>query len=167
MQKFWAPIPWMLEVTIILEIMLHKYDEAVIIGALLLFNAVLSFNQESRANKALLLLRNHLAIQARVCRDGCWKLIPAENLVRGDIVYLRMGDISPADIQLLTGQVMIDQSSLTGESMPVETGEGKTAYSGSVIIQGEATGERYCHRKAYVFRKNSEFNAKREKHQSY
>lgn len=140
-KKFWSPIPWMLEITIILQLILHKYDEAIIILLLLVFNSVLSFFQENRANNALAMLRKHLAIKARVLRDKQWQLFPAEELVPGDIVHLRMGDIAPADIKLIEGQVLIDQSVLTGEAMPVEGEAGKVTYSGSLIRQGEATGE--------------------------
>ena len=140
-KKFWSPVPWMLEVTILLQLILRKYDEAIIIVALLLFNALLSFFQEERANKVLALLRHHLAIKSRVYRDSHWQLVKAKELVPGDIVHLRMGDISPADIKLLSGNVSIDQSVLTGEAMPIEGVAGKIAYSGAIIKRGEATGE--------------------------
>ena len=81
--KFWAPVPWMLEATVALEILVHKLDEAVIVGVLLLFNSVLSFVQENQANRALALLRNRLSVNARALRDGRWQLIPAEQLAPG------------------------------------------------------------------------------------
>lgn len=138
--KFWGPIPWMLEVTILFQLILSKYDEAIIISVLLLFNALLSFFQEDRANKALELLKCHLAIQARVFRDSVWQLIPAKELVPDDLAHVRMGDISPADIRIVEGDVLIDQSILTGESLPIENKEGGMAYSGATIKRGEATG---------------------------
>lgn len=141
LKKFWSPIPWMLEITIILQLILGKIDEAIIIAILLLFNSLLSFFQEDRANKALALLKHHLAIQARAFRDQLWQLIPAQKLVSGDIVYLRMGDIIPADIRLLDGHLLIDQAALTGEALPVEGESGTIVYSGSLIKRGEATGE--------------------------
>jgi H+-transporting ATPase len=141
LKKFWAPIPWMLEITIILQLILGKLDEAIVIAILLLFNSILSFFQEDRANKALTLLKHHLAIQARVFRDQLWQLIPAQKLVPGDVVYLRMGDIAPADIRLLEGRVLIDQSVLTGEALPLEGESGTIAYAGTLIKRGEATGE--------------------------
>lgn len=131
----------MLEVTIVLQFFLSKYEEALIISLLLFSNAILSFFQEERSNKALALLKKHLAIQVRALRDLKWKMIPAENLVPGDLVHLRMGDISPADIQVYEGKVTLDQSALTGESLPFECGIGKSSYSGSIVVQGEATGE--------------------------
>jgi H+-transporting ATPase len=141
LRKFWAPVPWMLEATIALQIVLGKLDEAAIIAVLLIFNAVLSFVQENRANRALALLKSRLAVQARVFRDGRWQLIAAQGLVPGDIVHLRMGDLSPADIRILEGETLLDQSALTGESLPTEAGVGTTAYAGAVVKRGEATGE--------------------------
>src|ERR1700691_620652 len=97
LQKFWGPVPWMLEVTILIQILLHKRNEAAIVGALLLFNAAISFIQEGRASEAFVLLRGRLATKARVLRDGHWQSVPAASLVPGDRVHLRMGDLSPAD----------------------------------------------------------------------
>src|SRR5579885_2413719 len=139
--KFWAPVPWMLEATIVLELILHKNLEAVIIGLLVVFNAVLSFFQESRAQGALALLRSRLAVHSRVMRDGNWGLIPAEQLVPGDLIYLRMGDLVPADVRLADGVLLLDQSAMTGEAMPVEAGAGAPAYAGSMVKRGEANGE--------------------------
>lgn len=141
LRKFWSPVSLMLELTVVLQLVLGKPDEAVVIAALLVINALLSFLQEGRANKALALLRQRLNIQARVLRDGHWKLVPARELVVGDAVHLRMGDIVPADLYLVKGQIQIDQSSLTGESMPVDAASGADVYSGSVATRGEATGE--------------------------
>ncbi len=139
--KFWSPIPWMLEITILLQLVLGKTDEAAIISALLAFNAVLSFVQENRANQALAMLKSRLEIQVRVLRDSLWQRIPARELVPGDVTHLRMGDLVPADILLFDGQILLDQSALTGESLPVEAGQGKTAYAGSLVKRGEASGE--------------------------
>jgi H+-transporting ATPase len=126
--KFWAPVPWMLEATIALQLVFGKRDEAIIIAVLLVFNSLLSFVQEAHSNKALALLRKRLSIQARVLRDDRWQLLPAQDIVPGDTVHLRMGDISPADVHLLEGEVLLDQSALTGESLPVEAsrGDGET-----------------------------------------
>ena len=141
LRKFWSPVPWMLEVTIILQLVLGKPDEAAVIAVLLVVNAVLSFLQEGRANNALALLRQRLDVQARVLRDGRWQRVQARNLVPGDAVHVRMGDLVPADLRLAEGQVQLDQSSLTGESLPAEAGPGSDAYSGSVVTRGEASGE--------------------------
>ncbi len=139
--KFWAPVPWMLEATIILELVLGKNPEAGIITLLLVFNAVLSLLQENRAQGALLLLKKRLAVRARVLRDGAWRMLAAEELVPGDYLHLRMGDLVPADVRLDEGQVLLDQSALTGESMPVETGPKSIAHAGAIVRRGEASGE--------------------------
>jgi len=141
LKKLWAPVPWMLEVTIVLELYLGKTTEAIVIGALLIFNAILSFTQENRAQNALSLLRKKLTIETRTRRDGSWQMVPAKDLVPGDIIHLRIGDLIPADSILIDGNVDIDQSTLTGESLPVEAAAGKPAYAGAVIKRGEATCE--------------------------
>lgn len=141
LRKFWGPIPWMLEIAIILQFILGKYDEGIIITTLLIFNSVLSFSQAERSNRALETLKKNLIIQARVLRDSVWQLISAENIVQGDVVYLRMGDFAPADIRLFDGKVLINQSALTGESLPLEKEEGEVIYAGSIINKGEAKGQ--------------------------
>ena len=139
--KFWAPVPWMLEATVALQLALGKADEAIVIAMLLVLNALLGFFQEQRANQALALLKQRLSVTARVLRDGRWQTISAELLVPGDVVHLRLGDLTPADVRLTDGNVLLDQSALTGESLPVEAGIGATAYAGSPLRRGEATGE--------------------------
>ena len=141
LRKFWGPVPWMLEITLVLEIALGKSTEAVIILSLLLLNAVISFVQESRARNALALLRQRLEVQARVRRDGVWRQAAARDLVPDDVIHVRVGDIVPADLALLDGHVLLDQSALTGESAPVEAGPAKPAYAGSMVRRGEATGK--------------------------
>ena len=140
LHKFWAPVPWMLEVTLVLEGILGKWPEAIIIALLLLFNAVLGFSQERKAQGALALLKQKLRITARACRDGQWCSLPAADLVPGDMVHVRVGDIVPADLTLSDGQILIDQSALTGESMPVDRSAGTDIYSASIVRRGEASG---------------------------
>lgn len=140
-RELWGPIPWMLEASIIIELVLGKMADAIITLALLLVNAVLSFVQATRAQNALALLRQKLTVQARVQRNGVWRTIPAQELVPGDIVHLRMGDLAPADVLLREGQVSTDQSALTGESATVDVGVSATVYAGSIVRRGEATGE--------------------------
>jgi len=106
----------------------------------LVFNAVLSFTQEQRANKALELLRRKLQVNARVLRDGQWKVLPARLLVPGDVIRVRLGDFVPADVKLYDGEVEVDQSALTGESLPVYRKKDDVIYSGSIVRRGEATG---------------------------
>ena len=139
--KFWAPVPWMLEAVIVLQLLLGRRLEALVIAALLVFNAVVAFVQERRAKDALALLRKQLHVTARVLRDGRWQSIPAEQVVPGDIVHVRAGDLVPADLLLFDGAVALDQAALTGESLPVDAGPGKPAYTGAVVRQGEASGE--------------------------
>ena len=138
--RFWGPIPWMLEIAAILEVLVGKYAEAAIILALLIFNSVMSFLHEGKAQKALDLLKQRLAVKARVMRDGNWTMLDAKYLVPDDLVHLRMGDFVPADIRILDSQIQLDQSALTGESLPIEAEVGAVAYSGSVVKRGEATG---------------------------
>jgi H+-transporting ATPase len=139
--KMWAPVPWMLEASILLELILGKYIEAGVIAALVIFNALMSTLQENRAQNALALLRKRLTVTARVLRDGKWQMIPGSELVPEDIVYLRMGDLVPADLSLISGQVLLDQSTLTGESLPVEAENDASAYAGTTVQRGEATGK--------------------------
>lgn len=141
LRKLWEPVPWMLEVAILLELGLGKGTEAGIIAALLLGNAVLSFLQEDQAQNALRLLRRRLEVRARVLRDGRWQRVPAREVVPGDVLHLRMGDIVPADVRVTDGQLLVDQSALTGESLPVEVEAGATAFAGAMAKRGEATGE--------------------------
>ena len=139
LKKFWGPVPWMLEVTIILQVVLGKATQAAIIAALLILNAALGYIQEGKAQNALALLRNQLTVMVRVLRDGKWNLLQANQLVPGDLVYLRMGDLIPADLVLLDGQISVDQSALTGESLPVEAVVNTNVFAGTVIKQGEGT----------------------------
>lgn len=139
-KKFWAPIPWLLELTVVLELILGDPLQAVIFLALLIFNVVLSAAQEARARVAVDLLRQQLTVTARVSRDGEWTLIPASQLVLGDLVHIRQGDFVPADLNLANGEVEIDQSALTGESRAVKAGAGDVTYTGSIVARGEASG---------------------------
>jgi H+-transporting ATPase len=141
LSKFWAPVPWMLEAAIVLEVVLGKYVEAAVIAALLIFNAALGFFQESRAQATLAALKSRLALNASVRRDGAWKTVPAVGLVPGDIVKLSLGAVVAADVRLLEGSVLLDQSMLTGESMPIEAGPGAQTYAGALVRRGEATAE--------------------------
>jgi H+-transporting ATPase len=139
--KFWAPVPWMLEAATVLELNLGKYVEAAIIAALLVFNAVLGFLQESRAQATLAALKSKLAFNASVRREGAWVILPAANLVQGDMIKLSLGAVVPADARLTGGNVLLDQSMLTGESLPVEAESGAETYAGTLIKRGEATAE--------------------------
>jgi H+-transporting ATPase len=139
--KFWAPVPWLLEFAVVLQVVLHKYLEAAVIAALLIFNAALAYFQESRAKATLAALQQRLAMNASVCRDGVWKTIPAAGIVCGDLIKLSLGGVVAADVHLLDGSVQLDQSMLTGESLPVEAGAGFDAYAGALVRRGEATAQ--------------------------
>jgi len=137
--KFWAPVPWLLEASIVIQIVLHKYWEAAVIAALLVFNAALAYFQEGRAQATLSALKSRLALNGSVRRDGNWKTVPAADLVRGDLVKLSLGGVVAADVHILEGSVSIDQSMLTGESLPIEAGPGVDTYAGALVRRGEAT----------------------------
>ena len=137
--KFWAPVPWLLETSIVLELVLHKYLEAAVIACLLVFNAALAYFQESRAQATLKALKSRLALNASVHRDGQWKTAPAAQLVCGDVVKLSLGGVVAADVHLVDGSILLDQSMLTGESLPIEAGPGVDTYAGALVRRGEAT----------------------------
>ncbi|BBL45419.1 copper-exporting P-type ATPase B [Nanobdella aerobiophila] len=139
LRKFKSFTSIMLEFITILYIIFGKIEDAIIVISLLIINAVISFIHEERANKALELLKEKLQIQARVLREGKWKLIESKYLVPGDIIRLRAGDISPADCIILSNDILnIDQSMLTGESITVDKTKGNIIYSGSIIKRGES-----------------------------
>ena len=135
---FWAPVPWMLEAVIALQLFLGEWLTASMIAALLLFNVLLGAFQESRANAALALLKQRLTLTSRVKRDGGWIDGPAADLVPGDIVQVSVGDVVPADVFIVDGSLLLDQSMLTGESIPVEMEVGKTAFAGGLARRGGA-----------------------------
>jgi H+-transporting ATPase len=146
--KLWAPVPWMLEAAILLQVGLGDYSEAALVAMLLFANAALGFFQESRAMATLDALKSRLALSASARRDGAWVTVSAADLVPGDVVKLSLGAVVAADMHLLSGSVLLDQSMLTGESIPVDAGAGIDAYAGALIRRGEAvavvtaTGER-------------------------
>jgi H+-transporting ATPase len=138
---FWGPIPWMIEIAAVLSAVVQHWADFGIIAALLVMNAVVGFWEEFQAGNAIAALKKNFALNARVKRDGAWKVIPARELVPGDLARLRIGDIVPADIRLQgDGFLQIDESTLTGESLPVTRKTGDTAYSTVIIKQGEMAG---------------------------
>jgi H+-transporting ATPase len=138
LRYFWGPIPGMIEAAIIISAFIHHWADLAIISLLLAVNAVVGFWQENKATNAIELLKQRLALMARVIRDGKWIEIPAKELVPGDIVRLRLGNIVPADASLITGEyLLVDESALTGESMPVEKHTSDQVYASSIIRQGE------------------------------
>ena len=135
---FWGPIPWMIEAAVSFPRIVRHWEDFGIILVLLLGNAVVGFWEEFQAGNAIAALKAQLALEARVKRDGEWTTMPARELVPGDLIRLRLGDIVPADARLLEGDpIEVDQSALTGESLPVVHKTGETVYSGSIVKQGE------------------------------
>jgi plasma-membrane proton-efflux P-type ATPase len=139
-QKFWGISAWLLELIMVLSAILGKYSDLAVVSALLVINALLSFLQERRAAGVVEALRRRLQVSARVRRDSSWQIIPARELVPGDIVRVRSGDIIPADVKLLTGALTVDQSALTGESKDADKTPCEVLSSGSVVRRGEGNG---------------------------
>ncbi|MCW4005783.1 MAG: plasma-membrane proton-efflux P-type ATPase [Candidatus Bathyarchaeota archaeon] len=138
---FWGPIPWMIEAAAGLSIAIAHYEDFAIILTLLIVNAVVGFWQEHKADNAIEMLKKRLAPKARVLREGKWQEIPSRQLVPGDIVRVRLGDVVPADVKLMKGNyVLADESALTGESLPVEKHASDLAYASSIVRQGEMDG---------------------------
>src|SRR5208337_4210767 len=135
---FWGPIPWMIEAAVILSGVVRHWLDFFIILLLLVSNAVVGFWEEHQAGNAIAALKAKLAIKAKVKRDGKWITPAARELVPGDVIRVRLGDIVPADARLLAGDpVEVDQSALTGESLPATRKSGEAIFSGSIIRQGE------------------------------
>jgi H+-transporting ATPase len=137
-RRFWGPIPWMIELAAILSAAVQKWEDFIIIMVMLLVNAFLDFFQEHRALNALEALKKRLAKEVSVRRDGTFKKIPVRELVPGDIIKMKIGDIVPADVQLFEGDyLLVDQSALTGESIPVNKEKNDVAYANTIVKQGE------------------------------
>lgn len=141
LRHFWSPVPWMLEATIILQVTAGERLEAGLVAVLLLINVAMGMIQEGRARTTLELLRHRLAPQVRLRRDNLWQELPAAQLVVGDIVQLSLGCVVPADVRLLSGTLLLDQSVITGESLAVEKCSSEVAYSSTLVRRGEAIAE--------------------------
>ncbi|MBX3020726.1 MAG: plasma-membrane proton-efflux P-type ATPase [Bdellovibrionales bacterium] len=142
LRYFSNPMAWMIEAAAVMALVIGDYGDFSIILTLLVFNAILGFWEEHSASNALAALKSALATEARVLRDGVWQQINARDLVPGDILQLRLGDVCPADVKLISGEYLnVDQSALTGESLPVTKKIGDAAYSGSIVKMGEMVGE--------------------------
>jgi H+-transporting ATPase len=135
---FWAPIPWMIEAALVLSLLARHWADAAIIAVLLVMNGLVGFIEEHQAANAIDALKQRLATSARVLRDGAWVTVALRDLVPGDVVRVRLGDVVPADLRVLDDTtVEADQSALTGESLAVSRGRGEVLYSGSVLVRGE------------------------------
>jgi H+-transporting ATPase len=139
--KFWAPVPCMLEAAIILQLALGDYTESAIVAGLLIFNATLGYFQEASAQKTLAALKSHLALNVTVRRNQVWTSIPSTELVPGDLVKLTLGEVVAADVQIVEGNIQVDQSTLTGESNPIDVNVGVQTYAGATVQRGEALAE--------------------------
>ena len=141
----WGPIPWMIEAAVVLSALAQHWPDFGIILVLLLANAVVGFWEEHQAGNAIAALKAKLAVEARVRRDGKWVTPPARELVPGDVIRVRLGDIVPADARLLDGDsIEVDQSALTGESLPAPRKPGEAVFSGSIVRQGEISALVYA-----------------------
>ena len=139
LSHFWAPIPWMIEVALLLTAITARWPDFAIILALLALNGLVGFWEEHQAANAIAALKEQLARLGRVKRDGEWQTIGAEQIVPGDLLMVQRGDVIPADARILTGTVDADESALTGESLPVSKGPGEDLYSGTVVSRGAPT----------------------------
>lgn len=138
LSRYWGPMPWLLELAIVLSIFLSHIIEAIIIFVLLTINVTIGFMHSRHAQKALEYLKKRLAVKVKVLRDGKWALKDAREIVPGDIILIGLGDLMPADAKIVGGELSVDQSSLTGESLPVSLKPLDIVYAGSVVIRGEA-----------------------------
>ena len=136
--RYWGPMPWLLELAMALSFTLRHYLEGTIIFALLTVNAIIGHLHSRSSGKAIELLKKKLAINAKVMRDGTWITIAAKEIVPGDIIVVKLGDIVPADAKIISGELSIDASALTGESLPKEVQQSHIIYSGSIVKRGEA-----------------------------
>ncbi len=139
-KKFWGLTAWMLEAIIFLSWILQKYIDLYVVTALLFLNSILGFAEEQRASTAVEELKEKLHVNARVLREGAWTAVSARELVPGDVIRVRTGDFVPADVKIENGELEVDQSALTGESMTAEKKQDDLLYSGSIVKRGEATG---------------------------
>lgn len=137
-KKFWGPSAWILELILAISFSLKKYDDVTVVTILLVINAVLSFFLEKRASSIVQTLKERLQIRVRVLRDAIWVIIPAKEIVPGDIIRIRAGDFVPADLVIIEGEVEVDQSALTGESVDIHFKQGDKLISGSIVRRGEA-----------------------------
>lgn len=154
---FWGPIPWMIELAMILSTITRHWVDFLIIGVLLIANALIGFLEENKAASAIAALKAKLAVMSRVKRQGEWSEVAARELVPGDIIRLRPGDIIPADVRLILGDpIEVDQSALTGESLPVELKVYDVAFSGSIVRQGEIEALVYATGSSTYFGKTAE-----------
>lgn len=145
LRYFWGPIPWMIEAAAILSGIVHRWPDFIIITILLATNAIIGFSEERQASNVIEALKAKLAPTSKVRRDGTWVTLPSRELVPGDVIHVKLGDIVPADARLFSGDnVEVDESSLTGESLPVALQHGDAIHSSSIISRGSGDAVVYC-----------------------
>jgi len=138
LKRYWGPMPWLLEFAVMLTLILRHFTESAIIFILLTVNAVIGYYQSRNSQNAVEMLKKKLEIKAKVLRSGKWSLIEAKMLVPGDVITVKLGDLIPADVYIISGEASVDESALTGESMPKDIQRSDIAYSGSIVKRGEA-----------------------------
>jgi H+-transporting ATPase len=139
LSRYWGPMPWLLEATVVLSYLLNRFLDSVIIFGLLTTNALIGFHHSRSSQRALEILKTRLAIKAKILRDGKWVVRDARELMPGDIISISLGDLVPADAKITDGSASIDQSALTGESLPVNAQLSSMLYSGSIVKRGQVT----------------------------
>lgn len=137
-KRYWGPMPWLLELAIVLNVILKHYTESGVIFLLLTINAVIGYMQSQNSQKAVEMLKNKLEIKAKVLRDSKWIFKKAKDIVPGDIINIKLGDLVPADVSIISGEISADESALTGESMPKNLHQSDIIYSSSIVKRGEA-----------------------------
>ncbi|MGA2675796.1 MAG: plasma-membrane proton-efflux P-type ATPase [Methanobacterium sp.] len=138
---FWGPIPWMIEIALILSLIIQHWQEFIIIFILLMINGFVGFYQEYTADNTIELLKEKLSYKAEVLRDGKWIELPSKEIVPGDVVRVHLGDVIPADVKLIEDNYLtVDESAITGESLPLDKKIGNIAYSGSIVQRGNIQG---------------------------
>jgi H+-transporting ATPase len=135
---WWGPVPWLLELAIVVSVLLKDYLDAIIIFILFMINSVLGQIQARNSQKVLETLKKRLSVQAKILRDGEWVIRDGREIVAGDITFVGLGNVVPADAKIVSGELSVDQSILTGESLPVSVQQSAIIYSGSVVREGEA-----------------------------
>ena len=150
LKRFWGLTAWMLEIAIVISFVLGNYLDLYIITALLLVNAFLGFFQEQQA-RDVKALKQKLQLQARVLRDGLWSTIGATELVPGDIIRIRSGDLVPSDLKTIDAEITVDQSAITGESMPLEKKKSDLVFSGSIYTKGRSHRRCDFYRRSHIF----------------
>jgi len=136
--RYWGPMPWLLELAMVLSFILRHYFEGTIIFALLTVNAIISHLHSRGSQKSLELLKKRLAVKAKILRDGNWVIKEADEIVPGDIIVVKLGDVVPADAKIISSELSVDESALTGESLPKDAHQSDIIYSSSIVRRGEA-----------------------------